>query len=155
METAHPIMRSFLNNSDTARIWANVGERLFREKIETWCETREAVALFHEISTLVMTVVMYAIMGHAFADKYAKELIPIVQAYEVALQTPESKALPWWASKAGRIIKFTERRFKAVLDEEVKVRLQNRDKFKDNVDFLQDMLNQRDHHEGITLRILG
>lgn len=153
MATAHPIMRSFLNNPGTAKIWANLGERLLREKIETWCETRKAVPLFHEISTLVMTVVMYAIMGNAFADKYAKELIPIVQAYEVALQTPESKALPWWASKAGRIIKSAERRLKELLDEEVKFRLQNRDKFKDNVDFLQDMLNQRDRHEGITLRI--
>ena len=154
MTTAHPIMRRFLSNPDTEISWKNFGERIFRDKLEKWCETGETLELFHEISNLVMSVVLNTTMGEPFAKQYAEELIPLIQEHEAGLQKPETKILPWWATKAGRIIKFTEIRFTRLFDKEVKNRLANIDKYKQSGDFLQALLNSRDQHAGTIHQVI-
>ena len=132
-------MRSFVNSSEILNVWGETGSRLLRERLETWTTSGENVAIFAEFSTMVMTVVIYAIMGAHFTEKYAKELVPLVQAYEMALQDPLAKGLRLWASNPGRLIKSVERFIKRVINEEVKERLENPEKYKKNVDFFQQL----------------
>jgi hypothetical protein len=149
MKAAHPIARLFINNPETAKSWANVGEHLFRERLETWCRTGQSVFLFQEMSTLVLTVLMYIVMGSEFAEKYAAELVPLIQEHEIALQTIALKAFPRWASKVGRIMESTEKRFNELLSREAQIRLENPNQYKNNNDYFQEMVNKRDQHEGI------
>jgi len=65
----------------------------------------------------------------------------MVQAYEIAIQKPETKVFPWWATKAGRQIRSIETRFKTLIDEEMITRASNEVKCKNNIDFLQMMLD--------------
>ena len=57
------------------------------------------------------------------------------------MQKPVTRALPRWASKDGRLLDSVEKRFKELIDEEVTRRLENMDKYKDNIDYLQMILN--------------
>jgi len=64
-----------------------------------------------------------------------------MQAYEPAVQQPQTKAFPRWASKAGRLLDSVENRVKELLDEEISKRLANKEKYESNTVYLQKMLN--------------
>jgi hypothetical protein len=149
MAVTNPIIRRFGAAPQTAKTWSKIGELLLREKIESCCTTGEPISLFREISCLVLTVLMDSIMGSEFAKKHGKELIPLIQAHDENLYAPEFKFLPWWASKASRTIRYVEDRFNQLVNEEARVRLENVEKYKDNMDFFQLLLNGSEKHDGI------
>ena len=147
-------MRTFLRDPATKTLWTEMGGKLARSRIQSWSQSGQSVPLFQEISKLVMTVVLYALMGPVFAEKFGDKIIPMVQAYEVALQTPEIKAFPWWATKAGRLVKSVERDFKQLVDDEVKRRLACPESYNDNTNFLGIMLQKNgERREGSHLNI--
>ena len=147
------VMRRFMMGSDAFKTWVEVSQSIARERIEEWDKSGESVDIFREISALVMTVILSVLTGSNFAKKHAREIIPMVQAYESAMQKPEVKALPHWASKSGRFVNYTERRMKELIDEEVRCRVENPEKHKDNRDYLQMMLETEGHPKGNTVLI--
>lgn len=154
MEASQPIARQFLRDPETMTLWKETGGKLARGLIEKLSQTGQSVPLFQEISKLVMTVVLYALMGPAFTEKHGETIIPMVQAYEVAIQSPEIKAFPWWATKAGRLTKSVEQHFERLVDEEIKCRLAHPEKHRNSSDFLRIMLEKRDIYNKGTLPIL-
>ena len=72
------IMRSFVNDPQTIRVWAEMGELLLRERLDAWSASGESVVIFKEFSTMVMTIVMYTIMRPQFTEKYSKQLISLI-----------------------------------------------------------------------------
>ena len=148
MKATLPIARLFINNPETVKTWMDVGGRILRERIETWCRTGQSVPLFQEISNLVMTVLIHVVMGDEFAEKYAAELVPLMQGYEIALQTLEFKALPLWASKVGWTMESTERRISDLLRNELEIRLKNPNLYKERAGYFQEIIKSG-QHEGI------
>jgi hypothetical protein len=97
------VSASIMMSSETLMAWVEVSRSIAMQRKEVWDKSGESVGLFREISTLVMTVIFSVLTGPNFAKKHAKEAIPMMQGYELAMQKPEVKALPCWASKAGRL----------------------------------------------------
>src|SRR5947207_3079892 len=91
--------------------------------------------IFREMSNLVMTLMLTILMGREFEEKYGEELVPMIQAYEWALQRPQTKALPRWLSDEGRILESVEARMKQLVREEVLHRLENPEKYEMNMDY--------------------
>jgi hypothetical protein len=120
--------------------WRSVTQPIVRKRFERWSETGECVNLFRGISDIVMTEMLYVIMGDKFAQEHAEELVPIVRAYESAIQKPQTKAVPRWASAPGRLLDTVENRLKELVDKEVVLRMNNPNKYKDNKDYLQQVL---------------
>lgn len=125
-----------------------MSSRLLKEQLNAWCTNEDNVLIFAEFSTMVMMVVMYAVMGRQFTEKYAKELISLVQTYEVALQDPLAKGLPLWASERRCLIKSVEMLFKRIIDDEVKKQIKNPENYKGHVNYFQQLINQKEIHEG-------
>jgi cytochrome P450 len=112
-----------------------------RKRFEGWCERGETLSLFQGMSNLVLTVLLHMFVGSEFAERHAEECIPLIREFESAMQKPLSKILPRWASAEGRLLAYVETRFKELVDEEVLHRLENMEKYKDNKDYLQMVLN--------------
>jgi ATP-dependent protease ClpP protease subunit len=65
----------------------------------------------------------------------------MVRAYEQAMQKSESKVLPRWMSRNGRLLDSVEEHFRALCDQEIARRLNNMDKYSGKKDYLQLILN--------------
>jgi hypothetical protein len=134
-------MQSVLAAPENIEYWTTSIQPLVRERFGAWAKTGEAVSLFRGISDLVMTVLFHLFLGDEFADRHAKELVPMVRAYEKAMQKPETKVLPRWMSRNGRLLDSVEEHFRALCDEEIARRLNNMDKYRGQKDYLQLLLN--------------
>lgn len=141
LETSLRIMSKVLSAPENLEYWRNVAQPIVRKRFEKWAETGECVSLFRGISDIVMTEMLYLVMGDEFAEEHAEELVPIVRNYESAIQKPQTKAFPRWASDPGRRLDYVENRMKVLLDEEVALRMNNPEKYKHNKDYLQLVLN--------------
>jgi hypothetical protein len=121
--------------------WMKGIRPIAEQQFNTWAESGEDVPLFKGLSNLVITLLLYIFTGAEFTGKHAEELAPMIQAYETALQTPVTKILPRWMSSTGRFMNCTEARIKFLIDEEVDRRLENPEKYKNNMDYLQYVLD--------------
>ena len=121
--------------------WIQQAETIAREQFNQWAKNGEPVSLFRGMSTLVMTLLIYIFTGPEFAGKHAEELVPMVQAFERAIQKPQTKALPRWMSSEGRLMDDAEARMKVLIDEEVTRRLEAPQKYENNMDYLQGIVN--------------
>lgn len=65
----------------------------------------------------------------------------MIQAYEWALQKPQTKALPRSLSPEGRILESVEARMKQLIGEEFHRRRENPEKYEKNMDYMQSMIN--------------
>lgn len=77
------------------------------------------------MSNLVMTLVVNIIMGPEFAERYGDEVVPMILAYEWALQKPQTKVFPLWLTPEGRILESVEERMKQMIGEEIPRRQEN------------------------------
>ena len=141
VEASYRIMAKSLSAPDNLEYWRNQVQPLIQRKFEEWAEKGEPVSLFRGLSDIVMTTLVYLLLGDEFAEKHAKEIAPKVRKYESALQTPETKALPRWASKNGRFMDAVEQRMCQLVGDEIARRLENPNKYKDYPDYLQHVLN--------------
>ena len=139
-EASHRIIRSFLWNPETIDTWLAVARRIVKGRLQELSDKGEVVALFDEMSNLVMTIIMTMFAGTDFTKKHATELIPKIIDYENALQTPQAKLLPRWMSGPGRCLTEVERRFKVLIDEEIAFRLEKGSGHLGHRDYLQMML---------------
>jgi len=121
--------------------WKDQAQPIIQRKFEEWAEKGEPVSLFRGLSNIVMTTLIYLLLGDEIGEKYATELAPKVRAYEIAFQTPETKALPRWLSKNGRLMDEVEDLMVELVRGETTRRLENVEKYKNNPDYLQQVLN--------------
>jgi cytochrome P450 len=135
------IMQKTLSSPPNIEFWRAMIQPMARDRFESWAKRDVPVSLFQGMSEFVLTVLLHMFIGPVFGEKHAKELVPLVRAYESAMQKPVTRALPRWASKDGRLLDSVEKRFKELIDEEVIRRLENMDKYKDHIDYLQMILN--------------
>jgi hypothetical protein len=140
-ENGRPIMQMILADPENITYWTRLIRPLVRERFNLWAETGEDVSLFRGISDLVMTALFYLFLGDEFAMRHASELVPMVRAYEKAMQTPQTKVLPRWMSREGVLLDTLEDHFKSLCDKEINRRLSDMDKFRGNKDYLQLLLN--------------
>lgn len=124
---------------------------LAEAQFKVWSDRGEPISLFRGMSDLVVKVLLHMFIGPEFAEKHAEELVPIILAYETAIQKPEVRLFPRWATKSGSLLHSTERRFEELIGKESKMRLENWEKYKDNLDLLQVLLNTmgRKNCEGV------
>lgn len=134
-------MAKSLSASENLEYWQRLIRPLVRKRFEEWADKGEPVSLFRGLSDLVMTTLVHLLMGSEFAEKHAKELVPVVRAYEYALQKPETKILPRWASKKGRLMDSVEQRMVELVGDEVTRRLEHPEQYKGNMDYMQHVLN--------------
>jgi hypothetical protein len=140
-ETAIPLYRKLLSDSECLHNFILLIEPVIKNQFEVWAESGKTIPLFESISDLTSTAMLRMFLGPNFTKRHAKELVKMIRSYEKALQKPEVKLLPRWASKSGRLLIAIERRFETLVKEEMKHRLQNLDNCKDNVDYLQKLLD--------------
>lgn len=130
-----------LPSPDYLDAWIELIRPIAKERFNMWAETGEPVSLFRGMSDLVMRLLLCVFIGPKFAEKHADELVPMVQAYERALQKPQTKALPRWLSKEGRLLEAVEERISCLIKEEALQRLENPKQYEQNMDYLQAILN--------------
>lgn len=80
-------------------------------------------------------------VGEEFAILYGDELVPLIRRYEPAFQKPQTKVLPHWMSKDGRLLDFAEERMVELIKLEARARLREPERYKNNGDYLQLVLN--------------
>jgi hypothetical protein len=143
-------MQRILSSSEHFDIWIRLAKPIAKARFMEWADSGEPIPIFRQMSNLVMTLIVNIIMGTEFAEKYGDEVVPMIQAYEWALQRPQTKALPRWLSKAGRVLESVESRMKQLVGEEVLWRQANPEKYEKNMDYMQSMLNAMggEHIEG-------
>ena len=141
MDASHRIMNKTINVSENVEYWMQLIRPLAKQQFTEWAESGEPVSLFRGMSTLVMTLLLYMLVGPEFAELHREELVPMIQAYEWSLQKPQTKVLPRWMSPEGRLLDAVEERMKVLIDEEVLRRLENPEKYEKNKDYLQMVLN--------------
>jgi len=97
-----------------------------------------------------MTLLLHIFMGTEFAETHAEELVPMVRAYEWALQKPQTKVLPRWMSEEGKLLEAAEARMEQLIPEEIQKRLENLGKYQKNVDWFQTLMTRvaREHYDG-------
>jgi hypothetical protein len=134
-------MNKTINVSENVEHWMQLIRPLAKQQFTEWAESGEPVSLFRGMSTLVMTLLLYMLVGPEFAKLHAEELVPMIQAYEWSLQKPQTKILPRWMSPEGRLLDTVEERMKVLIDEEILRRLENPTKYEKNMDYLQLVLN--------------
>lgn len=140
-QVAIPLLRKLLSDPKHLDSFTRLMEPVVRKQFEEWVECGTAIPLFESISDLTITTMLHMFLGSYFATKHGKELVPLIRAYEKALQRPEIKLLPRWASKPGRLLLAVERRFETLVTTEMKRRLRNFDKYRDHEDYFQEILN--------------
>jgi cytochrome P450 len=132
--------RSF-NAPENLDYWMQMIQPMAKERFTQWAERGEPISLFRGMSELVMSLLLYVFTGREFAERHVRELVPMMQSYEWAMQKPQTKALPRWMSRAGRLLDAVEERMKVLIDQEVLQRLKNPEKYEKNLDYLQMVLN--------------
>ena len=136
-----PAAHKSLSTPERLEYWMKLMRPIAKQQFEAWAISAEPVSLFRGISELVVTVLLYLFVGAEFADKHAKELVPLTLAYEAAIQKPSVRVFPRWLSSTGRFLRSTEKRFEKLIGEETKKRLESLDKYKDEMDLLQVLIN--------------
>ena len=134
-------MQKILSSPEHFDAWVKLVKPMARARFLEWAENGEPIPIFQQMSHLVMTLVVNIIIGPEFAEKHGDEVVPMILAYEWALQKPQTKALPRWLSDEGRVLESVEARMKQLIGEEVEQRLKNPEKYKGNMDYMQAMLN--------------
>lgn len=144
-------MVTLLPSLENVNVWAEMVRPLIMGRFNAWAENDEPFSIFREMSHLVITVLLTIFTGYEFAEKHSKEIVPMVRAYESALQKPQAKALPRWMTKDGRLLEATERQMKALIDEEIKKRLSNPKQYENNKDYLQQviLMGGQKHADGL------
>ena len=148
---AIPAVHKSLSNPQRLEYWRKLMRPLAEAQFKAWSDRGEPISLFRGMSDLVVKVLLHMFIGPEFAEKHAEELVPIILAYETAIQKPEVRLFPRWATKSGSLLHSTERRFEELIGKESKMRLENWEKYKDNLDLLQVLLNTmgRKNCEGV------
>jgi cytochrome P450 len=134
-------MQRALLDQENLEHWRSLIHPIVLKQFKAWAASGEPVSLFRGMSNLVMTTLVNLFLGPEFAAKHAEEIVPMVRAYESAVQKPETKILPRWMSRNGRFLEATEERLKALVEPEVEERLNNPEKYKNNGDYLQQLLD--------------
>jgi hypothetical protein len=155
VEIAFAIIRKKLTDPVNLQYWRDTTRPIVQKQFENWCESGEPVAISSGISSLVMTAVLHMLTGPEFAEKHAAELVPFVEAIVPTLASPMVRLFPHWVSKEGRLLKKIDERYKELVDEEVVRRLENMDKYRDQRDYLQMVLNEvgRNYAVGLSLKV--
>jgi len=133
-------MNKTINVSENVEYWMQLIRPLGKQRFTEWAEPGEPVSLSRGMSTLVMTLLLYMLIGPEFAELHTEELVPMIQAYEWSLQKPQTKVLPRWMLPEGRLLDAVEERMKVLIDEILR-RLENPAKYEKNMDYLQMVLN--------------
>lgn len=135
-------MQKTLASAEHFDAWTKLVKPMAKAQFIEWAESGQPIAIFQQMSNLVMTLVLNIVMGPEFMERYGSELVPMIQAYEWALQKPQTKALPRWLSEEGRILESVEERMKQLVSEEAIRRLENPEKYANNMDYMQSILNE-------------
>jgi len=143
-------MQRILSLPEHFDIWIQLVKPIAKARFIEWADSGEPIPIFRQMSNLVMTLVVNIIMGAEFAEKYGDEVVPMILAYEWALQKPQTKALPRSLSREGRILDSVEARMIQLVGEEVLLRQKNPEKYDKNMEYMQSMLNAMggEHIEG-------
>jgi sterol 14-demethylase len=120
--------------------------RIATSMYDSW-STQPSVPLFISGSDLLLHANMTALYGRAFVDRHATELIPIVRSFERAFVHPLTRVLPLWASPSGRVLLRAYKRLKEVIEAEVRMRLRQLDKWRDEPDYMSYLLTMDDKAE--------
>jgi len=134
-------MNKSLNASENVEYWMQMIRPVAKQRFTEWSESGEPISLFRGMSNLVLTLLLYILLGPEFAEQHAEELVPMTQAYEWSLQKPQTKVLPRWMSPEGRLLDTVEERMKVLIDGEILRRMENPAKYEKNRDYLQMVLN--------------
>jgi hypothetical protein len=132
VEVSLKIIQKALNDPERLDCWMKGIRPIAEERFNMWAGSGEDVPLFKGMSNLVITLLLHIFTGAEFAGKHADE---------TALQAPVTKILPRWMSSVGRFMNHTEARIKFLIDEEIDRRLENPEKYKNNMDYLQYVLD--------------
>jgi hypothetical protein len=145
-----PAIHKSLSTPARLEYWREQMWPIAKKQFDKWAESGKPVSLFRGISELVVRVLLHLFVGSDFASKHEDELVPLVLEYEAGIQKPEVRVLPRWPTKSGRFLISTEKRFEKLIAHETKMRLANSEKYKDEMDFLQVLINTTDgkHTEG-------
>jgi hypothetical protein len=141
LDASHKILLKYLSSPEYLDSWMELIRPIARERFNMWAESGQPVSLFRGMSDLVMRLLLYCFTGPKFAEKHGDELVPMMRVYEQALQKPQTKALPRWLSKEGRLLDAVEGRIRVLINEEVLQRLENPKQYEQNMDYLQAILN--------------
>jgi hypothetical protein len=134
-------MQRILSSPEHFDAWKRLVKPIAKARFIEWMDSGEPIPIFRQMSNLVMTLVVNIIMGAEFAEEYGDEVVPMIQAYEWALQKPQTKALPRSLSPEGRILESVEARMKQLIGEEFLRRRENPEKYGKNMDYMQSMIN--------------
>jgi cytochrome P450 len=140
-DASHRILLKILPAPEYLNSWTELIRPIARERFNMWAESGQPVSLFRGMSDLIIRLLLYVFAGPRFAEKHGDELVPLIQEYERALQTPQTKGLPRWLSKEGRFLEAVEDRMRSLINEEVFQRLENPKQYEQNMDYLQAILN--------------
>ena len=155
VETSTRVMQRILSSPEHFDVWIRLVKPIAKARFIEWADTGEPIAIFRQMSNLVMTLVVNIIMGPEFAEIYGDEVVPMIQAYEWALQKPQTKALPRWLSEEGRVLESVEARMKQLIGEaSPSTTGENPEKYEKNMDYMQSMFNAMggEHIEGAPLQ---
>jgi sterol 14alpha-demethylase len=121
---------------------AHVAASLF----DSW-STEPRVPLFISGSDLLLQANMTALYGPAFVKRHAAELIPIVRAFERAFVHPLTRVLPLWMSPSGKVLLRAYGRMKEVIEAEVRMRLEDLERWRGEGDYMSYLLTMDDKAE--------
>lgn len=145
-------MQRTLASPEHFESWKQIVRPIVKAQFIAWSECAAPIPIFQRMSDLIMKVVVNIIMGPEFAREHGDEIIPMIQAYERALQKPQTKVLPRWLSKEGRTLEYVEARMRQLIGGEASRRLENPSKYSNNMDYFQSLLEGMgdEHVEGKT-----
>lgn len=135
------LSRKILSDPKCVQNFTRLMEPIIKNQFQAWAKSEEIIPLFDSISSLTATAMLHMFLGPDFAERHAKELVPMIKEYEMALQKPEVKLFPRWASRSGRLLMAVERLFNTLVTNETERRVQSLDECKDNLDYFQQVLN--------------
>jgi hypothetical protein len=136
-----PVLRDTMGDPHRLQSWKKHCKPIAQAYFQKWALDGKPIPLFREISSLVILLLLHIFMGPEFAGEHAAALVPLVQAYEAAMQKPQTRGLPRWVSGAGRLLERVEARFEELIPRELERRLANPEKYKDNQDWFQVLLS--------------
>lgn len=110
---------------------------------QSW-ETETSVPLFDAGSVLVLRAVLTALLGPGFVHKYGDELVPMVKAFERDIQNSLAMFLPLRATRVGRRLLTSRRRWKELIEAEVVRRLHDPKRCAEAGDYLSYLLTLPD-----------
>ena len=144
------LLRDALNDPARLEAWKKQCIPIARAHFKQWANLGQPVSLFRSVSALAMTLLLHIFMGTEFAETHAEELVPMVRAYEWALQKPQVKVLPRWMSQEGKLLEAAEARMEQLIPEEIQKRAENPGKYQKNVDWFQTLMTRvgREHYDG-------